>query len=471
MMQMRWSILGVAIAQIATAQNNAAFDTFFIPQTLRIDYFHSGIATEEKIAVDQIYAGGEWPESRTRLFDDLNLGHYLLRASDAATNQVIFSRSYSTLFNEWQTTGEAKSGLFKTMHETARMPLPKKPVIVEILRRDKQNYYTQQLLATVIDPASRFVSRENRALPAEVFSLIKNGASPNKVDVAVLADGYTAAQKQKFANDAKRLMDIFFEHSPFKENKQHFNVSTVFVASSDAGPDDPRAGQWRNTPLGMSFNTFDTDRYMMSIENRAIQDAASNVPFDYIIILINSTKYGGGGIFRFYAGTTVDNEQSAYVLVHEFGHSFAQLADEYFSSDVAYSDIYPVGVEPWEPNITRLLDAPEVKWKQFVEKDMPIPTPWDQAGYFKLEEERVKAIQAAKTETEKQNLRQQYRNQLDSLFVNQKYWNKTGAFEGAGYLAKGLYRPTLRSIMISGTRDFGPVNTAAIQRVIDFYTK
>jgi hypothetical protein len=470
MLKTKWSAILVVIAQIAFAQTNT-FETFFTNQALRLDYFHSGTATEDRIAIDQVYAGGEWPESRTRLFDDLNLGNYLLRVSDAATNQVIFSRGYSTLFNEWQTTDEAKRGVFKTMHETARLPLPKKSVLVEILRRGQQNYFTQQLFAAVIDPASRFVSREQRLAPAEVFSLLKNGAPANKVDLAVLAEGYTAAQKQKFANDAKRLRDIFFEHSPFKENKSHFNVSTIFAASAEAGPDDPRAGQWRHTPFGMSFNTFDTDRYMMSNENRAIQDAAANVPFDYLIILINSAKYGGGGIFRFYAGTTVDNEQSAYVLVHEFGHTFAQLADEYFTSDVAYSDIYPAGVEPWEPNITRLLDAPEVKWQSFIEKDTPIPTPWDQAGYFKIEGQRVKALQAASTDEERQNIRQKFAQRLDSLFVSQKYWNKTGAFEGAGYLAKGLYRPTLRSIMISGTRDFGPVNTAAIQRMIEFYTK
>ncbi|MGH7599173.1 MAG: M64 family metallopeptidase, partial [bacterium] len=461
----------VAIVQIATAQTNDSFDTFFTNQTLRLDYFHSGTAAEERIAIDQVYAGGEWAESRTHLIDDLNLGNYLLRVSDAATNQMIFSRGYATLFNEWQTTDEAKRGVFKIMHETTRMPLPKKPVLVEIFRRDKQNYFSQQLFAAVIDPASRFASREKRAMPVEIFPLLKNGAPVNKVDIAVLAEGYTAAQKQKFAGDAKRLMDIFFDHSPFKENKQNFNVSTVFVASADEGPDNPRGGEWRNTPFGMSFNTFDTDRYMMSLENRAIQDAAASVPFDYIIILVNSTKYGGGGIFRFYACTTVDNEQSAYVLVHEFGHAFAQLADEYFTSDVAYSEAYPAGVEPWEPNITRLFDPPQVKWQQFVEKDTPIPTPWDQAGYFKLEEERGKAIQAAKTEAGRQSARENYRKPLDEFFAKQQYWNKVGAFEGAGYLAKGLYRPTLRSIMISGTRDFGPVNTAAIMRMIEFYTK
>jgi hypothetical protein len=468
---MKWMFAWLAVAQIASAQTTDLFDTFFTDQIMRIDYFHSGNATEEKIALDQVYAGGEWAESRTRLIDDLNLGHYLLRVSDAATNQGIFSRGYSTLFNEWQTTEEAKRGVFKTMHETVRLPLPKKPVLVEILRRDSQNYFSKQLFATVIDPSSRFVNREKRSLPAEVFPLIKNGAPANKVDLAVLAEGYTTAQKQKFANDAKRLMDVFFDHSPFKENKQHFNVSAVFVASADEGPDNPRGGQWRNTTLGMSFNTFDTDRYMMSLENRAIQDAAANVPFDYIMILVNSTKYGGGGIFRFYACTTVDNDRTDYVLVHEFGHSFAALADEYFTSDVAYTDAYPAGVEPFEPNVTRLLNPPEVKWKQFVEKDTPIPTPWDQAGYLKLEQERGKALQAAKDDTERQGVRQKYNKLLDEFFAKQQYGNKVGAFEGGGYITKGVYRPTLRSIMISGTRDFGPVNTAAIMRVMEFYTK
>jgi hypothetical protein len=470
-MKLRWSFVFLAIAQIANTQTTSPFDTFFTNYVLRVDYFHSGTATEERIAIDQAYAGGEWPESRTRLIDDLNLGHYLLRVSDAATNQVIFSRGYSTLFNEWQTTEEARRGVFKTMHETARMPLPKKPVIVEILRRDRQNYFSQQLFATVIDPASRFVSREKRATPAEIFPLVKNGDPANKLDIAVIAEGYTPAQKQKFSNDSKRLMDIFFDHSPFKENKQHLNVSAVFVASSEEGPDDPRQAVWRNTALGMSFNTFDTDRYMMSLENRAIQDAAANVPFDYIIILVNSAKYGGGGIFRFYACTTVDNDRSDYVLVHEFGHAFAALADEYFTSDVAYTDAYPAGVEPFEPNITRLLNAPQIKWQQFVEKDTPIPTPWDQAGYFKLEEERLKALQAAKTEAERQSVRQKYSKLLDEFFAKQKYWGKVGAFEGAGYAAKGIYRPTLRSIMISGTRDFAPVNTAAVERVIEFYVE
>lgn len=470
-MRMKWCLCSLALVQIASAQPTDPFATFFTDQILRLDYFHCGTATEERMALDQVYAGGKWPESRTHLIDDLNLGHYLLRVSDAATNQVIFSRGYSTLFNEWQTTEEAKRGVFKTMHETVRMPLPMKPVIVEILRRDRTNYFSQQIFTTVIDPASRFVNREKRTVPAEVFPMVQNGAPANKLDIALLAEGYTATQKQKFSNDAKRLIDIFFDHSPFKENQQQFNVATVFVASAEEGPDDPRGGQWRNTALGMSFNTFDTDRYMMSLENRAIQDAAANVPFDYIIILVNSAKYGGGGIFRFYACTTVDNDRTDYVLVHEFGHAFAGLADEYFTSDVAYTDAYPAGVEPWEPNITRLLNPPEVKWKEFVGKDTPIPTPWDQAGYFKLEEERVKALQAAKTDAERQGVRQKYSKLLNEFFLQQKYWNKVGAFEGAGYTAKGLYRPMLRSLMISGTRDFGPVNTAALMRVMEFHKR
>ena len=446
---------------------------FFTGATMRVDYYHTGDAKSEVFSLDQVYQAGPWPGSRVNLIDTLNLGKYLVKVFDVATNQLIFSRGFSSLFGEWQTTQEAIDGIKRTFHETVRFPYPRRAVQVVIAVRDKFMHF-QDRFSTVIDPNSRFVNRETRSPEVTVRDVMVNGPASAKVDLLILGDGYRAEEMDKFRKDVDHFVKVLFGTRPFSERKRDFNVRAVEIASRDSGIDEPRKNLWRNTALGCAYNSFDLPRYVLSFENRTLRDAAGAAPYDFLYILVNSNRYGGGGIFNLYATCFTGSPskelawQHDYVFVHEFGHSFAGLGDEYYSSNVAYTDFYPPGVEPWEPNITALADPEQLKWKALVEPDTPIPTPWDKAAYDSLEQLRTKIPRDNPEE---------YRRRLDEiqkqqvvLLHRQKYWGKVGAFEGAGYSSTGLYRPFLDCRMFSlRLVDFDPVCRAAIRRMIDFY--
>jgi hypothetical protein len=204
--------------------------------------------------------------------------------------------------------------------------------------------------------------------------------------------------------------------------------------------------------------------------------------------MVNSARYGGGGIYNLYCTFTADNQWSPYVFLHEFGHHFAALADEYYTSSVSYNDFYPPGIEPIEPNLTALLDPSKIKWKSLVTPGTPLPTPWEKAtfdemdlGYQKVREATNRKIgeasrsgaPAKEVEDLKEaaeNLSRDHSAKIDAYLLKSSYVNKIGAFEGAGYTSKGLYRPSLDCIMFSkGTKPFCAVCRQAIERVIDYY--
>lgn len=412
------------------AGTGPAFSRFFVDKTLRMDYVHTGTKTESHYSLDAFSEEGDWPGSIHNLIDTLNLGNYLLRVFDVKTNQLIYSYGYSTLFREWQTTDEAAKGTLRSFKETLRMPFPKRSVQITISERDRTNHFREKF-STILDPNSRFVKRESRIpVGTEVRALFESGTPHQKVDIAILAEGYTLSQKKKFFKDAARRVTTLLGTEPFKSNKTRMNVWAVFVPSREAGPDEPRKGIFHATALGMSFNSLDLPRYLIEGDNQAIHDAASAAPYDNIYILVNSKRYGGGAIYNFYAVCIADNPWSDYIFVHEFGHAFGGLADEYYSSAVTYNEFYPPGVEPWEPNITALLNPKQLKWKDLVTPGTPIPTPPDTT----------------------------------------KYGNAVGAFEGAGYVAKGFYRPTLNHCIMfqKDWRAYCPVCRRAVERVIRF---
>ncbi len=428
----KWlAVLVVAfIALPALAGTGPNFDRFFRDRTLRMDYFHSGTKTQSLYSLGTFYEEGPWPGSTHNLVDTLNLGNYLLRVTDLKTNQLIYSYGYSTLFREWQTTDEAARGIFRCFEETLRMPFPKRAVQISISERDRENHFHEKF-STILDPNSRFVKRENRApANAEVKAILHSGNPHQKVDLVILAEGYTKSQKLKFFSDAAKRAATLLGTEPFQSNKNRINIWAVFVPSQEAGPDEPRKGIFHNTALGLSFNSLDLPRYLIDGDNRAIHDVASAAPYDNIYILVNSKRYGGGAIYNFYAVCIADNSWSDYIFVHEFGHAFGGLGDEYYSSAVTYNEFYPPGVEPWEPNITALLDTATLKWKDLVTPGTPLPTPPDTA----------------------------------------KYGNVVGAFEGAGYVAKGLYRPTLNHCIMfqKNWRAYCPVCRRAVEKVIRF---
>ena len=464
----------LAGAAVPSTQSAASFDASFTGGTMRVDYFHSGGMGQEIVALDRVVSDGPWAGSRTRLVDDLNLGKYLFEVIDRETNRPIYSRGFASIYGEWETTPEHKQ-MHRTFGESLRFPWPKAAVQVVLKKRDRDNSF-HEFWSTVIDPNSRFVNRADPPKGGNVWTLFESGPPAQKVDILLISEGYTAAQMPKFRADAKRLVDALFAVEPFKSRKNDFNVRGLELASPQPGVNRPHVGSFRRTPISAEYNIFDSERYLLTLDNRAFRDAASSAPYEFIEILANEAQYGGGGIFNDQATTSVDTGFAEYVFVHEFGHHFAALADEYYTSDVAYETGGTDLPEPWEPNVTALKDPSRLKWRDLVESGTPLPTPWDKAEYETQSRDtqaRRRALLAKKVpETEVDAL---FREQLawDSKFLSSmKYSGKIGAFEGAGYEAKGLYRPAADCIMF--TRDpvgFCRVCQRAIGRIIDQYTR
>ncbi len=450
------------------------FNGFFQDSTLRIDYFHTGTQHQETLQIDQYYLTPTWPGNPNALLDTLNRGHYFLRVLDARTQRLIYSYGYSTLFNEWQTTDEAHSGVERTFHETIRIPFPKHPVVIEIVKRDRQNIFRVPIATWYFDPASEKVNTERRSPEVETIPLLSNGDPHHHVDLVILGDGYLADEKETFLQTARSLVDTLLAIEPYASRRNDFNITALFLPSHERGTDDPRRNIYRNTVLNTTFNTFNLQRYLMTTDNRTLQDVASAVPWDAMIILVNTAQYGGGGIYNLYACTAANNQYTPYVFVHELGHSFAGLGDEYYTSNVTYNEFYPPGVEPWEPNITALLNPPKVKWQKFVTPGVPIPTPWDKTWYDQLTTDFRKKMQHLQGQDHRRigEWQRKYRQQMRNFFRRHPYRNVVGAFEGAGYASTGLYRPALDCIMFSRTTaGFDPVCRNAIDAVINHLTK
>ncbi|MFQ5824156.1 MAG: M64 family metallopeptidase [bacterium] len=467
-------LLVFQVTNFVYAQNNLQFIRFFENKTLRVDYFHTGTATQEFVSLDKAYEEGVWAGSQVNLIDTLNLGKYLVKVFDTATNQLIYSRGFSSIYGEWETTEEAKNEVFRTFHESVMLPFPKKPVQVVLAKRDKWMHF-QDIFSAVIKPNSRFVNREKRGQKYHVTTLLENGPPHKKVDFLLLGDGYTKDELDKFRKDAERWKKLILSTAPFKDHAKDLNIRAIDVISQDSGIDEPRKNIWKSTALGTSYNSLDSPRYILSLDNRAMRNIAAAVPYDFIYILVNSKRYGGGGIYNLFATgmTGVENPDLDwhidYMFTHEFGHSFGGLADEYYSSSVSYLDFYPTGVEPWEPNVTALQDTDNLKWKSFVNEGTPLPTPWPKAEYDNLEAVRRGWDRSKPGYYEKWT---KIINQQKDLMKASKYVGKVGAFEGAGYSTKGLFRPFMDCRMFSlGLIPFDPVCRAAIERVINFYSE
>jgi hypothetical protein len=449
------------------------FDELFLDKTMRVDYFHTSTPKgDEIVAIDSIVSDGPWPGSRTRLVDTSNLGKYYFEVIDRDTNRVIYSRGFASVYGEFETTPEAKERA-ATFHESLRFPWPKKPVQVTLKKRDAQQAF-QQVWSTVIDPGSRFVNPSDAAPAGRVWSWLDSGPPSQKVDLLLIAEGYTAAEMPKLKKDVDRLAGKLFATEPFKSRKSDFNVRVLELPASKSGVHRPRTRDDRRTVTGVQYNIFDSERYVLTLNNKAMRDAAASAPYDFIEILVNEKQYGGGGIYGDQATTSVDTGFAEYVFVHEFGHHFAGLGDEYYTSPVSYTTGGSNFPEPWEPNITANGERP--KWMELVTPGTPLPTPWDKKAY----EDHQREYQAERRKLRDANVPE---SQMDALFTrelqwstkflsSQKYFGHVGAFEGASYEATGLFRPEVDCIMF--TRDevgFCDVCNRAIQRVIDMYAR
>lgn len=445
------------------------------PRTMRLDYFHTGKAgSDERFAVDRVVIEPlEWPGNPARPVDDTNFGAYFFEVRDPVTKKVLYSRGFSSIFGEWVTTDEAKSR-FRTFHESLRFPAPAGPVEIVLEKRDARNVF-REIWTTPLDPKDMFVDDALPPSPGPLLTLQENGPPSEKVDILILGDGYTAAERGKFEKDARRLVDILFSQSPFRERRADFNVWGLCPAARESGISRPSLGIHRDSPVGATYDAFGSERYVLTFDNRKFREAASYAPYDHVEILTNSKTYGGGGIFNLYSTVAADSLWSPYVFVHEFGHHFAGLADEYYTSDVAYGSPAEK-IEPWEPNATALLDPANLKWKDLVTPGTPLPTPWVKKTFEDQSREiqkRRRQIRAARLPEEK----------MDALFLEEKaaetkllssdtYAKSVGAFEGAMYEPAGYYRPQIDCIMF--TRDDVPFCAAcrrALERIIDLYTK
>ena len=469
-----WLGASLLLALSGPPAETHSFDADFTGRTMRVDYFHSGTATEEHISLDRVVADGPWPGSRTRLVDDTNFGKYLFEVTDRATNRLLYSRGFSSVYGEWETTGEAKK-VWRTFQESLRFPWPKRPVQVTLKKRDSENVF-REVWATAVDPNSRFVTPADSALRGRVWTVFENGPPSEKVDLLVLGDGYTAAEMEKFHSDVTRLIAALFEEEAFRSRKADFNVRAMDLASAESGVSRPHAGVFRRSALSTHYSSFDSERYLLTYDNRTLRDVASAAPYDFLIILVNERTYGGGGIFNDQTIAAADNAYAVYLLVHEFGHNFGGLGDEYFTSDVAYETGAAEKPEPWEPNLTALRDPPNLKWKDLVEPATPLPTPWDKEAFEKdsraIQERRRKLRASGAPEAEMEKLFREQEAAETRLLAGMKYSGKVGAFEGAGYETKGLYRPRTDCIMFSRDKvGFCPVCRRAIARVIDLYSR
>jgi len=403
------------------------FDQYFENKTLRLDYFHTGNSTEESYSIDEMIEEPYWGGSKTNLLDRFDYGKYKFVVKDFDSGREIYSRTYATLFSEWQTTDEAKQTT-KSFSETVVFPYPKENVILEFYSRDRKNVL-QKKFEYVVSPNSYFVKTE-RTLEYKTFEVLKSAPSDRAVDIVIIPDGYKIDEMDKFKKDCEKFAGYLFNASPYKENKDRFNIWGVEAPSKESGTDIPAEDIWKNTITNTRFYTFDLDRYLMTSDNKNLRHIASNAPYDQIFILVNTQKYGGGAIYNHYSVCVSDNNYGEYIFTHEFGHGFAGLGDEYYTSDVAYNEFYPLDVEPLDPNLTTLVNF-ESKWKYMLDEDTPIPTP-----------------------------------------AEKEFKETLGVFEGGGYVAKGVYRPmqdcSMKSISVD---NFCPVCKHAIKQVIDFYSE
>ena len=447
------------------------YEQWFADSTLRLDYVFAGNGGTQHIFFEQAYKSPRWAGRKSRLSETFLRGNGQISLRDHATGELLFTHSFSTLFQEWLATEEAQK-VDKAFETSYNVPFPHKPVDVTVTLFDFHNRVTATMTHT-IDPADILIRPQgdsgiphyyvwkggNGEVNGESLPLTTNrnfipsDFNPDAgvditgcIDLAIVAEGYTEQQMGKFYHDCQRVVDAIFAHEPFTSLKERFNVVAVASPSMESGSSVPHQGIWRQTAAATHYDTFYSNRYLMSQDMHRIYDLLAGVPFEHIIVLVNSDTYGGGGIYNQVNVSTTDHPTFRQVLVHEFGHGYAGLGDEYAYTDNPES-MYPADTEPWEPNLTTLHDF-KSKWADMVPEGTAIPTPPDTS---------VPDYRKISSEDERQRLN--------------AATQRVGVFEGGGYQMKGVYRPAQECRMkINEVEHFCPVCTRAIIAITDFYT-
>ncbi len=471
-------LLAVGLALPATA---ADFAALFADATLRVDYFHSGAATSETVTLDRLYRQGAWAGPRTELVDPFGYGAFTasLVADDGT---VLYSLSYDSYFNEYRSTEAAIAGSARTYHETVLLPFPRQPATVVIERVAGHT----RLAAFRVDPASDAISTEPPRRDVVIVEEHVPAPPERAFDLVILGEGYTRTEEALFRTDLARFAAVLLGQQPFAERAGAVAVRGVLAPSAESGCDEPTHGRYRDTALGTSFNALGSYRYLLTEDNRAVRDVAAAVPYDALAIMVNHHRYGGGGIYQQLATFTAHNHFSAYVFVHELGHSIAGLADEYYTSDSSSVDFYPPGQEPASPNITALLDPSALKWADLVSPGAALPTVWNKAAYdtFDLAYQKRRgelnaaiaaAVRARRPAAEIAALEQAEEAAAIATTEGGRALLAVGvapgavaAFEGGGYAATGIYRPAADCLMFSkALQPFCPVCARAVGRTLD----
>jgi hypothetical protein len=441
------------------------------PATVRLDYMHTGNALNESYAIEQVVIEPlPWPGDMSKTIDTTNRGVNKVEVADAKTGKLLYTRGFSTVFGEWKSTDEAGK-LTRGFHESVRFPKPDRPVKVRILKRDERNEFSV-VWSLEVDTDAMDVVRKQDPAPAKPIAIRVNGPSEKKVDLLILGDGYTKADMAKFEARARKLSDYLFTVSPFKERAKDFNVWAMAVPTQESGVSRPSTNTYHASKLGTRYDIFGSERYVLTVDNRALREIAQHAPYEFIEILVNNETYGGGGIYGQFSTAAADNDWANYLFVHEFGHHFAGLADEYYTSPVAYAT-GGARMEPWEPNATALLDPANVKWKKFVTPGTALPTAWPKAEY----EAHSREYQKIRAQLRKDN---RLESEMSKLFKEDLAWTNAlfskapnskavGAFEGANYEATGYYRPQQQCLMFDRSEAFCAVCSDAVQETIDLY--
>jgi hypothetical protein len=248
----------------------------------------------------------------------------------------------------------------------------------------------------------------------------------------------------------------------------------VEVPAPNSGLNHPQQDIYNRSALSVTYGAFGSQRYALGYDNKRIRNAASAVPYEFTAILMNDSIYGGGGIYNLYITAATGNAFHDYLYVHEFGHHFASLADEYYASATAYemgSDV----VEPYELNVTTHTEKEKIKWGDLIDEDTPLPTPWGKDEFdehsIQVQEKRQEMREAKASEKKMEKLFIEQREWEENYLNNIEYADEIGAYEGAMYHAKGIYRSEPNCIMFTRTDYFCAACQRAINKVIDQYTE
>ncbi len=464
-----------------------SFAEVFKDRTLRIDCTFRGDAKSETVTVDRLVEEGPWSGPLAISNDPFNNGRYELRLYDVPSNALVYSRGFNCIMDEYATTAPALAGKRRAFRVSLTIPFPVHPVVLVIQARDKLNVL-HPVLERRIDPADAKIEPAASAPGDSILRLVTNGDPHGKVDLVILAEGYASSERKKFSSDAERAVRWLFSVEPYRSRRKDFNVYGVFRPSPESGVSEPTRHVVKRTALGASFDALGMPRYLLAEDGWRMRAMADEAPCDDVVVLVNTDRYGGGGIYNDICVFAAGNERSRMLFLHEFGHAFAGLADEYIDPETVYSDTYPRGVEPLEPNITAWLDPAELKWKSMVSPGIALPTDWGEGEILPLWQKAAKgrtAFRKALAEARSRGLSKDrieamearhrkaqadLQKRVDAVLAKHKaVVGKVGLFEGAGYAARGLYRPSMYCLMgISPTDEYCPVCRRAIRRMIDF---